>query len=189
MIKENEYQAKTSVQNDTAELWQSIIPAMPDYIPLEPNYKPLNPTRVFPVKNLGTAGLSRKIYLDMLRMVQTYSQLLLLAPPTDTVTINSLRLQMNLLSISMLNIYQTLSQTQNVPRLISWWTPLPNNYASALQIAYNRVFNIYLQTLTLFNQTATFGSNVSTTLIIIINNLKNQLKVLQNLIDFQTALT
>lgn len=181
-MREKIEESTVTTMADTAELWQTLIPAMPDYVPLEPDFQPPNPTKVFRVGNIGTSALSRRIYLDMRRAIQTYSQLILLAPSQDIQTIVSLRSQMNLLSISMLSIYQTLSNSQNVPRLISWWTPVPKNYVYALQTTYNRVFSIYLQCLNLFNQTA--GTSITPSLLIIINNLKSQLKIIQSL---QTA--
>lgn len=178
---EEKRQPEQIVKNEQneAQLWQNIIPALPDYIPIEPDYTPVNPSRSFNNPTLRPAQLSRRIYLDMRRAIQTYSQLIVIAPQGDRNTIQSLRSQMEIISVSMFYIYQNLSGATFPPRVFNHNPPLPRNYPLALQITYDRVYNIYLQTLTLL--TLTQGSSNQTTLLIILNNLRSQLRTLQSL--------
>lgn len=157
-----------------------LLPNLPQDLPRESsNFVPPNPTRRYPFPLSRPEILSKRIYMEMIRAIKAYSELSSIAPSGDVATINSLKSQMQILSLSMLNIYQQLSRRKTVPFYLSHKIKLNSNYSVALQEMYNRVYHIYALTMRLYN--ITIGSNISTTLLIIIGNLSSQLRTINNL--------
>lgn len=158
----------------------SFLPNLPNTLPQD-NFEfiPPPPQRRFPVPNLNSRGLSRRIYLEMLRAIKDYGDLEILAPEQDKQTISSLKSQMEVLSLAMLNVYQSLNGRPAIPFFMNHRVPLPRDYPRALVEMYSRVYHIHNLTLRLFNQVS--GSSISNTVLIILLNLKSQLRTLSGL--------
>lgn len=158
----------------------TYLPNLPTTLPQEAfEFVPEAPRRRFPLPNLNSRGLARRIYLEMLRAIRDYRDLEMRAPESDRQTISSLKSQMQVLSIAMLNVYQSLNGRPSVPFFMSNRTPLSRDYQRALLEMYSRVYHIHQLTLRLFNQTT--DSSVSNTILIVLLNLKSQLRTLRGL--------
>ena len=158
----------------------NYLPNLPQTMPQMPfDFVPPLPQRRFRIPVLNNRILARRIYLEMVRATKDYGDLEAIAPQDDTRTINNLKNQMQILSLSMLNIYSNLNNRNSIPFFLSNNPPLPNDYARALREMYNRVYHIYELTLRLYNNV--FDQQTAQTLLIIILNLKSQLNTLNNL--------
>ena len=165
-------------------------PNILDYLPNFPNtmpqeefdYQPPTPFRRMRIPNLTPQNLSRRIYLDMQRATKDYGYLETLAPQQNKQTINSLRGQMQILTLTMLRIYNHLNGRRNIPFFYANNSPLPNNYSRALREMYSRVFHIHELTLRLYNKV---DSQTAQTVLLVLLNLKSQLRELNKLLSQQ----
>lgn len=170
----------TPTPRQSTNSWMQLTSNLPNDIPIAPNYQPRMPIGFRPTYITDPCRLTRRIYINMLNAVDTYTRLINIAPQQDRATIESLRSQMQILSIAILTIGQQLNFCTIIPLRTSSNSNLPNNYINALNITYNRVYTIFNQTLFLYE---ILGSNeFSTRLLIIINNLRSQLQTIDNLI-------
>jgi hypothetical protein len=86
-----------------------LLPNLPQILPQEPfEFQPPLPTRRFAMPMLSGKNLAKKIYVEMLRAIKDYGELEALAPQQDKKTISSLKSQMQILSLAMLNVYQAI---------------------------------------------------------------------------------
>ena len=160
----------------------NFLPNLPSSMPQETfDYQPPAPFRRRRIPNLSPKNLARRIYLDMQRATRDYGDLENLAPQQDKQTISGLRGQMQILALTMLRIYNDLNGRRNIPFFSSNNMPLPNNYPRALQEMYSRVFHIHELTLRLYNRVG--DSQTSQTILIVLLNLKSQLRTLNNLMS------
>ena len=168
-----------TTQTSNTNLFDQLFADYPKNLPTEPfDFNPPNPRRVYHSMILSTSHLAKRIYLEMLRAINAYGQLLKIAPEQDKKTIENLQTQMEILSVAMLNIYGKLGQRQPVPFMNANRPPLSKNYKIALQEMYDRVYHIHSLVLRLLDRT---GEEFRPTLIIILTNLKSQLKTIKQL--------
>ena len=161
--------------------WISLFADLPSSVPTAPNYNPRVPLNFTRFYITDPCSLIRRIYLHMLGAIDTYTRLLTLAPEQDQGTIRGLRSQMQVLSISMLSIGQDLGYCNIIPFRVGSNSRLPSNYVDALYVTYDRVYNIFYETLLLYD---ILGTNTNQTrLLIIINNLRSQLATIDDLIS------
>ena len=167
-------------QSSETNGWLQLIDNLPNDIPLAPNYNPRVPLNFTQFYITDPCRLIRRIYLHTLGAIDTYTRLLSLAPTNDLGTLRGLRSQMQVLSISILSIGMNLNYCSIVPFRVGSNSNLPNNYVDALYVTYNRVYTIFYETLMLYE---ILGTNTNQTrLLIIINNLRNQLATIDDLI-------
>ena len=160
----------------------TFLPDLPLTMPQENyEYQPPMPFRRKRIPNLSPQNLARRIYLDMQRATRDYGDLERLALQQDKRTISGLRGQMQILALTMLRIYNNLNGRSNIPFFSSNNMPLPNNYPRALQEMYSRVFHIHEMTLRLYNRVR--NSETAQTILIVLLNLKSQLRTLNNLLS------
>lgn len=163
----------------STNLFDTLFGDYPRNLPTEPmDFKPPAPRKNYHFVILNTSHLAKRIYLEMMRAVSAYGQLLQIAPQQDKKTIENLQNQMEILSVAMLNIYGKLGERQSVPFMTSYRLPLSKNYDVALQEMYDRVFHIHELVIRLLART---GDQFRSTLIIILTNLKSQLRTLNGL--------
>ena len=161
--------------------WTGLFTDLPSSVPTAPNYNPRVPLNFNRFYISDPCILIRRIYLHMLGAIDTYTRLLTLAVADDQGTIRGLRSQMQILSISMLSIGQDLGYCNIIPFRVGSNSQLPNNYLDALYVTYDRVYNIFYETLLLLD---ILGTNTNQTrLLIIINNLRSQLATIDDLIS------
>lgn len=173
--KIEEKQESINYADETA-IFDNNLPLLRDYNPPTPlnfqNFYISNP-----------CNLTRRIYLHMLGAVDTYTNLLTLAPESDRQTIRNLRNQMQILSVSILNIGFNMNYCTLIPFRNGSNSRLPQNYAQALTTTYSRVYTIFYECLLLLD---IMGTNTNqTTLLVIINNLRSQLQTINQLIANQ----
>lgn len=179
----NENTQNPTNNSQTNQNLANFLPNMPSSMPQENfDYQPPAPFRRRRIPNLPPQNLARRIYLDMQRATRDYGDLEILAPEQDKQTINRLRGQMQILTLTMLRIYNNLNGRRNIPFFSSNNIRLPNNYPRALQEMYSRVFHIHEMTLRLYNRV---DSQTAQTVLIVLLNLKSQLRTLNNLISKQ----
>lgn len=158
----------------------SFLPNMPNSMPQEEyDYTPPLPRRKFFLPIVNPVNLARRIYLNMLRAIKDYGDLENIAPDANKPAIRNLQSQMQILSLSMLNIYQNLNGRPRVPFYMSQYKMLSANYNIALQEMYDRVYLIYAMVLKLFRDNP--NESLNNTLLVILSNLKSQLRTLNGL--------
>ena len=143
------------------------------------NFVPAFPQKRYHSMFLSTQHLTKRIYLEMQRAIKNYDELENIAPQEDKNTINNLKDQMEILSIAILNIYKTNYPKSRLPIFNTFRIRLSDDYKTALNQMYNRVYHI----LELANKLLlkTNNANQRTKLIIVVANLKSQLNILNNL--------
>ncbi|MBR4124474.1 MAG: hypothetical protein IKR12_02775 [Clostridia bacterium] len=143
------------------------------------NFVPAFPQKRYHSMLLSTQHLTKRIYLEMQRTIKNYDELENIAPQEDKNTINNLKDQMEILSIAILNIYKTNYPKSRLPIFNTFRIRLSDDYKTALNQMYNRVYHI----LELANKLLlkTNNANQRSTLIIVVANLKSQLNTLNNL--------
>lgn len=158
-----------------------FLPDFPNTVPQEPfEYLPPTPSKRRRIPNLPPQLLARRIYFDMQKATRDYGKLENLAPQQNKQNIRNLQNQMQILALTMLRVYNDLNGRNSLPFFTTNNPPLPNNYQRALQEMYNRVYHIHDLTLRLYNRV----NNTSTaqTVLIVLLNLKSQLRQLNNLL-------
>lgn len=170
---------------ETSQINQNLatyLPNMPQTMPQESfDYQPPAPFRRRHIPNLPPQNLARRIYLDMQHATMDYRTLENIAPNQDKQTISSLRGQMQILALTMLRVYNELNRRNNIPFFSRNKLPLPNNYTDALSEMYSRVFYIHETTLRLYNRLQ--DAQQSQTVLIVLLNLKSQLRTLNTLLQ------
>ena len=143
------------------------------------NFVPAFPQKRYHSMFLSTQHLTKRIYLEMQRAIKNYDELENIAPQEDKNTINNLKDQMEILSIAILNVYKTNYPKSRLPIFNTFRMRLSDDYKTALNQMYNRVYHILELTNKLLLKTS--NANQRSTLIIVIANLKSQLNTLDNL--------
>lgn len=161
--------------------YKSLLPNLPNNLPQEPyEFEPPLPSRNFFVPVFSPKLLARRIYNDMLSVIRDYGMLIAICGPENRSTLESLKSQMQILSIAMLNIYQNISGPSRIPFLSSSKPQIPKDCKKALQLVYDRVYAIHRLVLRLFTQN--LDQQSTATLLVVLSNLKSQLKTLDKLI-------
>lgn len=177
----NEILPRSTPSNSSQNDWLQLFDTLPADIPTAPNFEPRVPINFRQFYITDPCRLIRRIYIHMLGAIDTYTRLLTIAPFDDINTIKGLRSQMRVLSIAMLSIGNDLNYCSIIPFRTSSNSNIPSNYINALNITYNRVYNIFYETIMLYD---ILGTNTNQTrLLIIINNLRNQLATIDDLIN------
>ncbi len=178
-INETNCEEKKVKAEQTENIFENLLPNMPRNLPTEDiNFNPTPPKKVYSSTILSTQHLTKRIYLEMLRAITSYAELEDIAPESDRQTITNLKNQMEILSLAILNIYGKMSRRAKVPYFSNGRTPLSRNYQTALQQMYDRVYHIHSL---VFKLIARSGDEFRSTLIIVLTNLKSQLKTLEGL--------
>ena len=151
----------------------------PDNFPKEPEFAPPYPQKKYHSFVISYEHLTKRIYLEMLRAIREYDKLENIAPAQDKNLINNLKNQMEILSIAILNIYKNNYPKSKLPIFSVTRTSISNNYQTALKQMYNRVYHILELTNKLYIKT--LDNTTKSTLLIVIANLKSQLKKLNEL--------
>lgn len=170
------------LQEQTSGNLFNFLPNFPQSLPQEPfDFMPPPPNQRYRMPMLSPSRLSRRIYIEMTRAVKDYGDLENLAPAQDKQSINQLKSQMQILSLAMLNVHQNLAGRNSHPFYASNRARLPRNYGRALAEMYNRVY--YIMELTARLYTITQNTSQAQTILIILLNLKSQLRTLNNLLQ------
>lgn len=158
----------------------NLMPNLSRTLPREElSFVPKPPNKVYHSFILNIQHLTKRIYLEMLRAIRDYDKLENIAPEEDKNRINNLKNQMEILSVAILNIYRQTNSKARLPLITSSRTPLSNNYETALRQLYDRVYHIHELTVRLFAKNN--DNQIRTTLIIVLTNLKSQLRTLDEL--------
>lgn len=161
------------------EIVDNFLPNSARNLPMENmDFLPTNPQKFYHSFILNDRHLVKRIYLEMLRAIYDYERLKDIAPASNKTAIDALQNQMQILSVTMLNIYRQIDGRGRMPIITNRRTQLSSNYQTALSQMYNRVFHIHELTVRLLART---GNQFRNTLIIVIANLKSQLRNLENL--------
>lgn len=176
--KQQNESANTPKQFD----YKAILPNLPNNLPQEPyDFEPKLPNREFFVPFFSTRALAKKIYNDMLSASRDYARLISVCPKIDKDAVESLKSQMQILSIAMLNIYQNIAKSSKLPTANSAKPQIANDCKKALQLVYDRVYALHKLATKLFVQK--LDEQSSAMLLVVISNLKSQLKTLEKLQD------
>ncbi len=161
-------------------IFENLYPEFKTNLPMESfDFEPKQPTKLYSFFCVSKQHLAKRIYLEMLRAITNYGQLISVANEQDKNTIENLKNQMEILSLAMLNLYGKMFSNSAVPFLTMHRTKLSKDYLTALKQMYNRVYHIHNLVFKLLSKT---DEQYRSTLIIIFTNLKSQLKNLDNLI-------
>lgn len=181
-VDDFESMEKVHAKQVSEVVFEALLPNMPKNLPtLEFEFVPIEPKKRYFTPELNNRLLTRRIYIEMLKAIKMYGKLENITPQSDLSTITSLKNQMEILSLAMLNIYGRTAQNNKVPFFTSGGSNISRNYKKALQQMYDKVYHIHNLVFRLLNKTT--DNQIKSTLIIVYTNLKSQLQTLQTLIN------
>ena len=159
----------------------TLLPIFSQNLPVEDfDFAPRPPHKRFYLPKLSARLLTRRIYLEMLKVIRAYGELEALARANeDKDTIRNLRNQMEILSIAILNIYGQTAERNKVPFFLGGGINLSRNYQTALDQMYDKVFHIHNMVFDLIGKSP--NQQFANTLIVVYTNLKSQLRTLDKL--------
>lgn len=168
-------------------VWRTLFPTIPGGIGVLSNYNPQTcsgKTYNFNFSNnlseKEIAKLIREIYLRVLRALDTYSLLIRNENSDNQKQLVLLRTQMQVLSSAMLNVYQDYTATNVTPLRNTINSCLPKKLKDAYCYLHDEIFYVYyLLNMLIFNLKN--DTNFYSQLVIILNNLKYQLSILNTL--------
>ena len=168
------------ILNDISNSYQRLLPNLPQNLPQEPyDFEPKIPHKHYNIPKISARATAKKIYVLMLNAIKLYSKLLRITPSESRKTIDSLKSQMEILSVSMLNIYQNIAGVSKIPFYAHKKSKIPRTYIHAISKIYDNVYYIHQLVLRLFAQNV--DTQTSAMLLIVLTNLKSQLKTLDSL--------
>lgn len=179
-IETNNFDRVEATRSTTEVSISNLLSNLPSTLPtLEYDFNPPIPRRKYFVPTLSNRLLTRRIYLEMLKVIRAYGELERIAPVEDQPTIQNLRNQMEILSLAMLNIYGKTTDSNRVPFFAGGGINLSKDYNKALFQIYDRVYHIHNLVFSLIAKTT--DDSIKSTLVIIYTNLKSQLQTLFDL--------
>ena len=179
LIEENVVVEKSAIKGFRNVLNYNVTANQPpSFPPMRPNFPPMPPPPNMPPQFNYAVFLARNIYWQIVTLMDLYEQLIL-QNPANAPMFNSMKSQLELLRITMLNIYRRLSGNNFIFGR-SEKIELSSNYCTALQETYDYLSNLngnvfYLQRLVNIN-------DIDRQLIIMLATLNTQLNNINNLI-------